>query len=198
VDRLIDFSKISGMRETVVVCAGGQGAKGIEHRDGLTVVRVPLPEIKEGADEFSNHYSTYNRTALQEIAGSLIGVCQMVRQDPRVKCVVIVGQGTAGPGALMAAPAADAVAADCGALDTSSDEALLAPGVFAPGLRGIGGFEGAAMLAVGKPLLLHNTQGKLESGGIEAAYEAMDAEKRLVVTEVARSEEEILRWAAQD
>jgi hypothetical protein len=98
----------------------------------------------------------------------------------------------------MAAPAADAVAADCGGVDTSSDEALLAPCVFAPGLRCIGGFEGAAMLAAGKPLLLYNTKGKLESGGTEAAYEAMEAEKRLVVTEAAWSEEEILRWAAQD
>ena len=198
VDRLIDFSKISEMRETVVVCAGGQGAKGIEQRDGLTVVRVPLPEIKEGADEFSNHYSTYNRTALQQIAGSFIAICQMAREDPRVKRVVIVGQGMAGPGALMAAPAADAVAADCGSVDASSDEALLGPGVFAPGLRCIGGFEGAAILAAGNPLLLHNTQGKFASGAIKAAYEAMEAEKRLEVTEVARSQEEILRWAAQD
>lgn len=196
--RLMDFSKIPEMRETLVVCAGGKGTKEIEHRGALTIMRVPLPEISEATDEFSNHYSTYNRTALQEIAASFIAICQMAREDPRVKRVVIVGQETAGPGALMAAPVADAVAADCGGVDTSSDEALLAPGVFAPGLRCIGGFEGAAVLAAGNPLFLYNTKGKPESGAIEAAYEAMEAEKRLEVTEAARTEEEILRWAAQD
>jgi len=53
---------------------------------------------------------------------------------------------------LLAAPAADAVIADCGHLDISDDQALLDPDLFCPGIRNMGTFTGAAILASPHPL----------------------------------------------
>ncbi|HKQ38300.1 MAG TPA: hypothetical protein VJ063_09495, partial [Verrucomicrobiae bacterium] len=47
----------------------------------------------------------------------------------------LVGEGRAGICALLASPAADATIADADALDSASDEALLAPDLFVPGMR---------------------------------------------------------------
>jgi hypothetical protein len=169
----------------------------IEQGDGVTMLTFDHVLGSDPADEISNHFTTYNRTALQKHVGALITLCQMVRSLPAVNRVVLSGSGRGSLWALLAAPAADAVAVDCEGLDFSSDEDLLATGSFAPGLRCIGTFQGAAMLAAPNPLLLHNTGGKFAEEDIAAAYRATGGENRLAVTKVLRSEGEILRWAAQ-
>ena len=169
----------------------------IEQRNGLTILTFDHVLGSDPADEISDHFTTYNRTALQKHVGALITLCQMVRTSPAVDRVVLSGSGRGSLWALLAAPAADAVAVDCEGLDFSSDDDLLATGWFAPGLRCIGTFQGAAMLAAPNPLLLHNTRDEFAADDIEAAYGAAGGEKRLEVTEALRSEEGILRWAAQ-
>lgn len=155
-----------------------------------------FPE-SEAADEFSKFYSSYNRTALQKQTGVLIDLCWQLRTHPEVERVVIFGKGKDGISALMASPAADAVAVDCDGFDPSSDEALLAPGLFAPGLRCIGTYQGAVMLAAPNRLLLYNTQGKLPTGDIEAAYRAAGASEKLEIVPGPKTREEILAWAAK-
>jgi len=61
--------------------------------------------------------------------------------------VVLLGTGVAGLWALLAAPAADVVVADVNNMDISDDQTLLDFNLFTPGLRNIGSFEGAALLA---------------------------------------------------
>jgi hypothetical protein len=97
----------------------------------------------------------------------------------------------------LAAPAADAVVADCNGVDTSKDQALLAPGLFAPGLRVIGTYQGGVMLAAPHPLVLHNTQGKFFAGDIKATYDVLGMSKKLAVGETPIAEDQIIRWAAE-
>lgn len=168
-----------------------------ERRDGVTVITFDAATEDAVADEISNHFTTYNRTSLQKNVGALITVCQMLRELPAVKRVVLSGSGRGSLWAMLAAPAADGLAVDCSALDFSLDENFLRPGTFSPGLRRIGTYKGAAMLAAPNPLLLHHTGGKFACFDIGAAYRAADAEDRLELAEAPRSEAEILRWAAQ-
>ena len=125
---------------------------------------------------FENFFTTYNRTDLQERVQDLITACAVARSQGKARrTTILCGTGRAGLWALLAASAADAVVADCDGFDPSSDQALLADDLFVPGIRRIGGFEGAAMLAAPHPLVLHNTAGKFSTGGLRDAYLIADA-----------------------
>ena len=47
--------------------------------------------------------------------------------------------------------------------------------LFLPGIRNLGAFEGAAILAAPNPLLLHNTGGEFSTVSLSAAYAAVGA-----------------------
>ncbi len=127
--------------------------------------------VAKARKPFENFFTTYNRTDLQERVQDLITACAVARSHGKARRMTILcGTGRAGLWALLAAPAADAVVADCDGFDASSDQALLADDVFVPGIRRIGVFEGAAMLAVPHPLVLHNTADKFSTGGLRDAY----------------------------
>ena len=69
-------------------------------------------------DQFANFYATYNRTELQERVRDLLTVCTAAGsgadpRGPRFFDVILWGTGHAGLWALLAAPAAGAVVADC-------------------------------------------------------------------------------------
>ncbi len=160
-------------------------------RHGGTVYYVQLHPPASSPNEFANFFTTYNRTELQEHVGRLASICAELKKNSHV---VLVGQRLTGLLALLAAPAADVVVADCGGLDVSNDETLLKAGLFAPGLRSIGTFEGGAMLAAPHPLLVHNMGSKFSTSGIEAAYKATGAEKKLRVETQRLTDEEILAW----
>ena len=98
---------------------------------------------------------------------------------------------------MLAAPAAGAVIADCDQLDVASDEALLAPDLFCPGIRNIGTFEGAAMLAAPHPLLLHNTGGDFPTEALRATYRAMGASDKLRVVAARLPDAELVSWLSQ-
>lgn len=169
----------------------------MEIKDAEKMMILGPPGLSEDQDEFSNFYSVYNRTALQSLTGRLIDLCWMLRLDSKVERLVLIGKGKQAIPTLMAAPAADAVAIDCDGLDPSSDETLLQPGLFAPGLRNIGTYQGAAMLAAPNRLLLYNTQGKFPTADIEAAYRAAGASDKLQIVPGPKTREEILTWAAK-
>jgi len=96
-----------------------------------------------------------------------------------------------------AAPAAGAVVADCSQTDVTSDEALLAPDLFCPGILNIGTFEGGAILAVPQPLLLHNTGTNFPSYSLRTAYRAVGASQKLRVVAARLPEEELVKWVSQ-
>jgi hypothetical protein len=169
---------------------------------GLAVLTVDRFSTGDPPNQFANFYSTYNRTKLQERVSDLLTVCMAASsgvdaRGPRFLDVVLWGNGHAGLWALLAAPAARAVVADCNQTDVTSDEALLAPDLFCPGIRNIGTFEGGAILAAPQPLLLHNTGTNFPSLSLRTAYRAVGASQKLRVVETRLPEEEVVKWVSQ-
>ena len=169
---------------------------------GLAVLTVDRFSTGDPAGQFANFYSTYNRTKLQERVRDLLTVCAAAGsvadpRGPRLFKVTLLGTGRAGLWALLAAPAAAAVIADCDQVEVSSDEALLAPDLFCPGIRNIGTFEGSAMLNAPHPLLLHNTGTDFPTDALRSNYRAMGASDKLRVVASRLPEEELAIWVLQ-
>lgn len=150
---------------------------------GKAVLEIKGYSMGTPADVFTNFYTTYNLSKLQSRVRDLLVCCGASGSvDPRKRIpfkVTLVGMGAAGIWALQAAPGADAVVADCNALAASEDQELLSPDLFCPGLRNMGTFEGAPMLAAPHPLFLYNTGGKFPTSSIQRAYLAAGAEDKL-------------------
>jgi len=134
---------------------------------------------------------------LQERVQDCVTVCAFARTHNKSRRVLLCGVGRAGLWALLAAPAADAVAADGDALDLTNDTALLSPDLFAPGLRKIGVFAGAAALAAPHPLLLHHTGQGFPSAFLRDAYAALKAEKVFRQEESRLSDDKLAEWLVQ-
>jgi hypothetical protein len=166
---------------------------------GLAVLVVDRFSTGAPPNQFTNFYTTYNRTELQERVRDLLAVCAIAGsaadpRGPRFFDVTLLGTGRAGLWALMAAPGAGAVIADCDELDVTSDAALLAPDLFCPGIRNIGTFEGGAMLAAPHPLLLHHTGTDFPTLALRSTYRALGASDKLRVVASALPDEELVRW----
>jgi len=143
---------------------------------GLAVLHIDQFSTGEPPDQFASFYTTYNRTKVQERVRDLQGICAASQSiDPRKSVplrVILLGTGQAGLWALLAAPAAQAVVADCGQLDLSHEQNLLSPDLFCPGLLSMGGFQTAAILAAPHPVLLHNTGSAFPTAAIASIYHA--------------------------
>ncbi len=125
---------------------------------------------------FGEFFDTYNRTNLQERVQDILTSIAYLRTRAGIASVGVAGQGQAGLWALLAAPAADAVAADCDRTDLTTDDALLTEDLYAPGLRRLGDFHTTAVLAAPHPLLLHNTGDKFAAATwIQDVYASLGA-----------------------
>ena len=169
---------------------------------GLAVLRVDRFSTGDPPDQFANFYPTYNRTKLQERVRDLLTVCAAAGsvadpRGPRFCDVILLGSGSAGLWALLAAPAAAATIADCNQVAVTRDEALLAPDLFCPGLRNLGAFEGGAMLAAPHPLLLHNTGTVFPTDSLRSTYRVTGARDKLRVVASHLPDEELARWAVE-
>jgi len=148
-------------------------------------------------DHFANYFSTYNRTDLQERVQDLITTCTFARRHEKGRRVLLCGSGRAGLWALLAAPAADAVVADCDSLDLSTDTALLEQGLFVPGIRKLGGFDTTAALAAPHPLLLHNTGANFSSAWLSDTYAAVKAKKSFRAESAKLKDDLLISWIGE-
>lgn len=157
------------------------------------------PQAEEARKRpFGEFFTTYNRTDLQERIQDIITACAYLRTLPGIKNVALAGTGQAGLWSLLAAPAADRVAADCDSLDLTSDEGLLSDSLFVPGLRRLGDFRTAAVLAAPQPLLLHNTGGKFTAGAwIDDVYKSLGASRAIQISQDSKSEDALIDWLTQ-
>jgi hypothetical protein len=147
---------------------------------GFEVAMLAAAGGAANSNQTSLFFSTYNRTRLQERVRDLVSACQEVRIMNSNHCrVVLCGCGRAGLWALLAAPAADAVIADCGQLDVSDDQTLLDPDLFCPGIRNIDTFAGAPILAAPHPLVLFNVSDSFPVSSLRSSYRALRAQKNL-------------------
>jgi len=161
---------------------------------GLDVVVAADAGRAANPDQKSIFFCTYNRTRLQERVRDLVSICEGVRNSYFAvgRRIVLCGHGRAGLWSVLAAPAADAVVADCGQLDVSQDQILLEPDLFCPGLRNIDTFAGAAILAAPHPLILHNVAQTFPTAGLRASFSASQDEKLLTVESRFLPDEEIV------
>jgi Acetyl xylan esterase (AXE1) len=166
-------------------------------QDQSRIISLSIPEEHNPPDQFKDFFTTYNRTELQRAVGFLVNHCYRSPRTRKHLPLVLCGTGHAGLPALLASPAADAVVADCDQLDATSDAALLAPDLFCPGIRNIGTFEGAAMLAAPHPLLLHNTGDKFPTDAIRTIYRVLGASDKLRIETRKLSDQEIAEWIAK-
>lgn len=167
---------------------------------GLAVLRLDSFSTEEPPDQFSNFFSTYNRTKVQSRVRDLLRICAAARGLSVGKSVpahvLLAGTGHAGPWALLAAPGADGVAADCCALDMGDENRLLSPDLFCPGLLAMGGFQTPTMLVAGHPLCLYNAGDRFASDGIKKAYAAAKATSSLTLHSEGISGTALADWAA--
>jgi dienelactone hydrolase len=148
---------------------------------------------------FGKYFSTYNRTDLQERVQDLLTACAYLRSRRDVRSVTLAGLEKAGLWALLAAPAADAVAADGAQTDLTTDDALLADDLFAPCLRRMGDFHTAAVMAAPHPLLLLNTGAKFVSADwIADVYRSLGAAAALHIETGPIGEEALIQRLAEE
>jgi hypothetical protein len=131
---------------------------------------------------------------LQERVQDLITLATFAQTYSKGRQVVLCGAGRAGLWTLLAAPIADAVIADSDALDSAGDEALLAQDLFVPGLRKIGSFEGAAVLAIPHPLLVHNAGARFSTEWLRESYAAANAASAFQSATARLEEEALVDW----
>lgn len=144
---------------------------------------------------FSAYFSTYNRTLLQERVQDLCTALAYLKGRRDVTSAAVVGVGKAGLWALLAAPAADCVAADCAHLDLTRDDALVTDDMFVPCLRRWGDFGTAAVLAAPHPLLLHNTGSRFTCGPwISEVYANIGAQESVGIHPRTIGDETLVRW----
>lgn len=146
---------------------------------------------------FTNFFTGYNRTDVQERVQDLVTACSFAQAHSKGRRVILAGVGRAGLWTLLAAPAADAVAADCSQLDSGDDRELLARDLFTPGLRKLGGFEGVAITAGVNPLLIHNTGEKFETKFLHTVYDGMHVSQKLRHEKAALDDAAVAQWIAE-
>jgi dienelactone hydrolase len=152
-------------------------------------------KLEAARDPSRNYFTTYNRTDLQERVQDLVTLSAYLRLKQRASTVTLVGEGKAGLWTLLAAPVADAVAADCAQLDLTTDDALTAPDLYVPCLRRLGDFATAATLAAPHPLLLHNTGANFTSTGwIDSVYHAVEAGSALRIESTSLDTNALAVW----
>jgi dienelactone hydrolase len=151
----------------------------------------------EKRDYTKEFFTTYNRTDVQERVQDLVTACAFAQSHGKGRSVVLCGFGRAGLWTMLAAPAADALVADCAQFDSTSDQSFLAHDIFSPGLRKLGGFEGVAAINTGNPLLLHNTGDKFTTSYLQKVYKGMHVPELFRQETAALSEDRIVTWIAE-
>jgi hypothetical protein len=170
---------------------GGLVRQLVSHGDSVWVVREFSGETP--GDPLKGFFTTYNRTISQERVRDLSILASSARAAASAR-VAFYGRGHSGLWMLMAAPVADAVAADCCALNCADDEAWLDQEIFAPGLLSLGGFEGMAALAAPHPLLLENTGTNFQVNVLRKTYSAARAARQLQARPNVLEDGELAAW----
>ena len=169
---------------------------------GLAVLLVQVFQTGEavgagnGRHYFTNHFTTYNHTDCQERVQDLVTAAAFAQSYRGGRHVAMCGASRAGLWTILASPAADLVVADCDALNSRRDEALLAQDLFVPGLRKMGGFEGAAILGATHPLLLHNTGKEFATTVIKQVYRDNHVPERYQEESARLDDKAIAEWVA--
>jgi dienelactone hydrolase len=144
-------------------------------------------------DHLAKYFSTYNRTDLQERVQDIITTCAFAQTHGKGRKVLLVGTGHAGLSCMLAAPAAQALAADYDRFN-DEDSRLMQRDLFVPGIRRIAVFQGAAALAAPNPVLVHNAGDNFKPQWLKASYAAVQSSGALRIKPDALSDVELADW----
>lgn len=212
IERRLAMTRVDNPRAAVVLAhpdgKAAIGAGGRWERNAGTLVASGIPVLAFDAFQtgpqkdpavlsrspFTNFFNTYNRTALQERVQDVATAIAYARQLFPGARILLIGEEGAGLWALSAARLADATLADAGNLDVADDAALSAPEVFVPGIRLLGGFDGAVALAAPKPLNLHNIGQRFTTAWVESAYTASGKQEALRLSREPITDSQRFRW----
>ena len=144
----------------------GKGTNG--RADWIKIAASPLDHDQKAL--WKDFFSCYNRTPLgEQIQTVLKNMVEANRAG--VGSITLIG----GLEVLLARAVAPEFCPGPTVVDmqgfAADDDAAYLERAYVPGLRGIGGLHTAALLAVGKPLLLHNTQRKFRVENIACRLE---------------------------
>ncbi len=148
-------------------------------------------------DYSANFFTTYNRTEVQERVQDLVTACAFAQTHSKGRRVVLFGSGRAGLWAMLAAPASDALVADCAQFDSTDDRNFLAQDLFSPGLRKLGAFEGVAAINAGNPLLLFNTGEKFTTTFLRKVYRGMHVPERYREEKAGLTDDQVAQWISE-
>jgi dienelactone hydrolase len=140
---------------------------------------------------FTNFFTTYNRTVVQERTQDIITACAFARGSAKGPKVLVCGEGAAGLWALLAAPVADGVVADADGFDGVGADRWTKPEYFTPGILAMGGMDAVASLTAPKPLTIHHAPASFASNWLRHAYQAAAAAEKLTITDGALSADQI-------
>ena len=141
---------------------------------------------------FTNFFTTYNRTVLQERVQDLVTLCAFARGADKGPKVFISGEGPAGLWALLAAPMADGVVADADGFDGLATERWLRPDTFTPAILAIGGIDAVASLAAPNPLTIHGAPATFAADWLHHSYQAASSADHLKIKPAKLAPEEIV------
>ena len=110
--------------------------------------------------------------------------------------MVLIGTGRAGLWTMLAAPGADAIVADADGWQDTGDDTWLAPDLFVPGIRNLGGLDGVLALAAPHPILVHNTGAGFTAEVTRTAYAKSGEKNKSRLEKKIVPENELVRWIA--
>jgi hypothetical protein len=143
------------------------------------------------------HYETYNPALAADRMQDLATVLAWLQARPDALEVSLIGQGTAGPLALLARPALQGIArtaVDLHGFDYGEGSAEIPAALDLPGVLQFGGLKAAAALSAPAPLWIHGTAGKFDINWARTAYALTDAPEVLRIMQDRARPEELARW----
>ncbi len=196
------FTPSTGKPKAALVLASPAGISGYTNTDGKTPSELVSGLVKAGnavllldvfltgsranqeleaarVKPFRAYFDTYNLTNMQERVQDVATVVAYLRSNLSCK-VAVAGSGAASLWAVLAAPIADGVAADCSGYDLDADATYTSDDTYVPCLRRAGDVKTALTLAASHPAIIAGVPADTIAGGwIQDVYQATGADTPL-------------------
>jgi dienelactone hydrolase len=170
-------------------------AQGKTARSAILGAHDAEPAAGGDATQRKTYPTTFYRTELARQVQSVLDALGQIVGPGQSTAIELIGIGDAGPAVLLArALAPPALRIRRTIVDISSIEEVLEASQH-PGLKRLGGWQGAAALAPAGFLVLHGR--KVEADLIRASYKAADRESALTISSEPWSRERILEELAR-
>ena len=142
------------------------------------------------------YYHVFNRSDDANRVQDILTAAAHLRERSNAAAINVVGVGTAGLWALLAAaldPGIESVVADLDQFDATDDSAYVTD-LFIPGLRRAGDFRAVAALTSDRKLLLHNAHAAFPAEAFRRAFDAAGNADGLSILEGGPDKDALVAW----